>query len=427
MDNQAKYPAEFEALQNNSVQNTFCSSWLEGLCALLTFIPAYLYVNDFYEPWKLAAIAAMLIVITELLNINSKAGAESYVWLACFAMCTVSCVFRLGETWSEPQVFLFIHIFFVWWVLSRSGKTLEGKSGHMLPADAFNAFVIFPFSHFFLRIRCLVYNIRQLFRKNRDGKRVHNLWLIPAALLCLLLFGRALGLLMQADERFGGIIRGFSGLFSFRLDEYQLFCIIFSLPVGAWLFGLMAGSARIPRERLDRQRAGITAFLYRIRKIPAGFWIGTIGLFTLLYLGFFILQGSYLFGAFTHTLPDGFIVSQYAREGFFELCRVMAVNFTVLWVVTRMASFEAQKSPAFSAVCLALLLESMLFAVIAFSKLWLYISCFGFTPKRLQSAWLVCVLFAGCLLWSRTILTGKPVFRKWMYFGAVSLSILTLF
>ena len=35
-------------------------------------------------------------------------------------------------------------------------------------------------------------------------------------------------------------------------------------------------------------------------------------------------------------------------------------------------------------------------AAVAFSKIALYISVFGFTPKRLQSAWLVTVLFAGC-------------------------------
>ena len=74
----------------------------------------------------------------------------------------------------------------------------------------------------------------------------------------------------------------------------------------------------------------------------------------------------------------------------------------------------------------ALLIESMLFAVIALSKLALYISCFGLTPLRVQSTWLVCVLLFGsaCVLY--THLTGKKSMRVWMIFGAVTLALLCI-
>ena len=77
-------------------------------------------------------------------------------------------------------------------------------------------------------------------------------------------------------------------------------------------------------------------------------------------------------------------------------------------------------------LCLILLVESLLFAVVAFSKLALYIDCFGFTPLRLQSSWLVCVLFAGCLAFGWNLLTGKKSMRAWMVFSAVTLSALCL-
>lgn len=155
--------------------------------------------------------------------------------------------------------------------------------------------------------------------------------------------------------------------------------------------------------------------------------MAVIGAFSALYLVFFVIQGSYLFGAFSRTLPEGFIVSEYARQGFFELCRVMAVNFALLWLVTRMASPETTGKRSFTWLCVLLLTESMVFAVIAFSKLALYISCFGFTPLRLQSSWLVCVLFAGCGLWIYHIFSGRPAFRKWMIFGGATLAVLCLF
>ena len=425
MDDRNEYPAELP--QSGIQRQAFSATKIEGICAVLTYIAAYVYVSGIETGLRLAIVVCTLIAVTELLNLGRKPSGESFVWLGCFVMCTVSGIAELSRTWEMYQVFLFIHIFAVWWILSRSGKLLEGRSGHLLPADALNAFIIIPFSHFFIWIRCLANNIAQIFRWDKKEKQKINFWLITAALLSLLLFIRAISLLTAADGRFGDYLKNITGLFSIKIDAYHGFLIIISIPVCFWLFGLMDGSVRVPQEKLSKQRASIYTVLNKIRKVPVMVWIFTVGLFSLLYVGFFILQGSYLFGAFTHTLPDGFIVSQYAREGFFELCRVMAINFTVLWLVTRMASENACSSRAFKAVCLILLLESMLFAVIAFSKLWLYISCFGFTPKRLQSTWLVCVLFAGCLLWGRTLITGKPVFRTWMYFGAVTLSILTLF
>ena len=66
--------------------------------------------------------------------------------------------------------------------------------------------------------------------------------------------------------------------------------------------------------------------------------------------------------------------------------------------------------------------QSMLFAFIAISKLALYIDCFGLTPLRVQSTWLVCVLLLGCVCALYTHLTGKKSMRAWMIFGAVTLA-----
>lgn len=149
----------------------------------------------------------------------------------------------------------------------------------------------------------------------------------------------------------------------------------------------------------------MNGFLPKLRLVPSQVWTVCMAAFAGLYLLFFAVQFRYLFGAFTRTLPEGFIVSQYAREGFFELCRVMGINFSLLYLVSRSGTRPIREDKAQQIFCTLLLAAGMVFAVIAFSKLGLYISCFGFTPKRLQSCWLVLVLFAGsaaCLysLWS---------------------------
>ncbi|MBR3297433.1 MAG: DUF4173 domain-containing protein, partial [Firmicutes bacterium] len=305
------------------------------------------------------------------------------------------------------------------------------KSGHLLPLDALNGFIIFPFSNFFLKIRSIWYSLRS---RKESGKKT-DAAVVAAVLVsvgvCVLLFLNAAQLLSDADSAFAELFDKIREVFSFDLDEEVFIRIIFSIPVSSWLFGLIAGSVRTKDSFLENQRGSVNRFLTSIRRVPPIVWTCVIAAFSVMYLVFFWLQGSYLFGAFTRTLPEGFIVSQYARQGFFELCKVMALNFVLLWMVTRMAAVSRLQAagpgyPSLKISCIVLLAESMVFAVIAFSKLLLYIDCFGFTPLRLQSSWLVCVLFAGCLCWLYNLLTGRPVFRRWMYFGAVSLAVLSL-
>ena len=286
---------------------------------------------------------------------------------------------------------------------------------------------------FFLRIRTLFDALSSRIAGKRGNKNRFSIWIAAALLVSAVLFLKSADLLLNADSgfeaRFSDIseaVRCFLSSLSDRIDETLPERILFSIPVGAWLFGLIAGSRRYSRSALERERHAASDMLSRLRRVPSGVWAAVISLFSLMYLAFFVLQSSYLFGAFTGTLPEGFIVSQYAREGFFELCKVITVNFTLLWFVTRMTSDSSRNSPLFMVPCLILLAESIVFAVIAFSKLFLYIRCFGFTPLRLQSTWLVCLCFAGCVLWMYSLLTGKSAFRKWMAFGAVTLSALCL-
>lgn len=225
-----------------------------------------------------------------------------------------------------------------------------------------------------------------------------------AAFAALVLLVLAMTQLSAADDTFGELIDDLRLTLTLDLDETWFYRLLASLPVGAYVFGLLAGLGRRTPEDMRGRGAAVMDRLPKLRTVPAGIWAAALGLFSALYLVFFFVQGRYLFGAFTRTLPESFTVAEYARQGFFELCRVMAINFTLFWLVTRTARQE-QKLIRWMAA--ALLVQSMLFAVIAISKLALYIDCFGLTPLRVQSTWLVCVLLLGCVCALYTHLTGK--------------------
>ena len=375
---------------------------------------------------------AVFVALGELLHSRTKRTGESWVWLGCAVVCLASLLLGRGSVWSgissdwgDLTVWL-LHLFAVWWLLCRSGRLSEGRSGHLLPLDALNAFVLIPFRHFFLRVRTVFHMLTHLRRGKLPGASVLG-WSVLAFGVAAGLFAMAAGLLMDADSGFATLLERVSSVFRFDVDELFALRLICSFPVGAYLFGLLAGMARTEPERLQARAGAVRGVLERLRRVPSVVWCVLVGGFCLLYAVFFAVQFRYLFGAFTRTLPDGFIVSQYAREGFFELCKVMAVNLLLLWLVTRSSREPLRETPWLCGLTLALLAESVLFAVVAASKLLLYIDCFGFTPKRLASSWLVCVLACACICAGINLLQSRRTFRFWMIFSAATAALLSLY
>ena len=416
----------------------FSTDWREKTAAFGMYLAAYLYISLFvnwdltWEQFRIGLVifAALLVGLTELIHWERRRSWESWVWLGCLTVIAVCTALDHNAVWGVGWSIWFLHICAVWWVMSRSGCLAGGETGHLIPLDGLNGFIVFPFKHLFLRIRTVFDALVCLFRRTRRRAKTETLvWTLVALIAACGLFALAVSLLMAADDNFAGIFSGLAGFFqNLKLwDEKYVFRFVLSLPVGAWLFGLIAGTGRENRVQLKAQGAALVRWLERLRKVPNRVWTVLLGAFCLLYLLFFVIQGQYLFGAFTRTLPEGFIVADYARQGFFELCRVMAVNFALLWLVARLSRTPVREDKPALVLSLLLLAESMLLAVVAFSKLMLYISCFGFTPLRFQSSWLVCVLFFGCVCAGYSLVTWKKSFRIWVMAAAISLTALYLF
>ena len=431
-ENKPAVPSPFEGLPE---QKAFSASRREIWIALAMYIAAYLYIDRiFFQSidgmdsggvW-LAVFTLLMIGMTEAMHWKKPRPAESWIWLGCLALIEIGVLTQRSTVWNLGQSMLFLHLAFVWWVLSRSGALFEGRTGRLLPADAVFGFFIAPFANFFLRIRCLFFGVRQLKPKQKRTKPETVGWSVFAVVLAAVFFVIAFQLLAGADTHFRSALARLLRGFALKWDGFDDFIgtFLFSLPVGAWLFGLIAGTGRIRNEDKAAHVKGIDDFLAAIRKVPTVVWVGLTAGFCVLYAVFFALHAPYLLGAFTRNLPTGYTLSRYARQGFFELCKLMAVNFALLWIITRMSRDTVWTHRGLKIISLVLLAESLMFAVIAASKLWLYIDCFGFTPLRLQSAWLICSLAFGCLCAIWSILRKKQTFRAWVIFSAVTLTAL---
>ena len=404
----------------------FTADLREKLLAFFIYIPAYLYLCTAWgSSAKFLTFCALFIAMVEWRFWEQPRSLESWVWLGCLIVTALSAPLGRDRVWGELRI-LFLHGFAIYWVLCRSGRLAGGMSGHLLPLDILNGVIVFPFKHFFLRIRTVVYTLTHL----RGGERKRPLLVMLSVLLALLaavlLLVFAVRELSGADAAFDAAANRLLAALTPQIDELTLWRFLTSLPVGAYLFGLIAGTGREPVERLHARGGETECALEVLRKVPNTVWSIVLGVFSAVYLAFFALQASYLFGAFTQTVPEGYTIAEYARQGFFSLCRVMAVNFALLWLVTRTCA-QPYRRTVTAVLSTVLLAESMLLAAVAASKLLLYIGSYGFTPLRLQSCWLIAVLFAGCICALRTLWSGKASFRAWMLFSGVTLALLHLY
>ncbi len=401
------------------------------LGAIISYVAAWIYIqaclssSGIYEIYLVTFgvlfTAAGLVYFRG--NIRNK---EHWIWLSCMWVTLLCGFFGRNQVWGG-YVWLFIHCFAIYWMLCLSGHLMEGKSGVYILFDAIHGAISYPLKNLFsfFRIRVLWWGIRQIGpKKKRFAGGIYALLAVCLAAIMLIVAGR---LLVQADANFGSLLEHFRVELNLSSFGKYYFRFLLSIPVGAYLFGLVVGTDREEMEKLTVQKEGIQDFLVKLKKVPNWVWTGLTGCFVVFYLLFFGVQGSYLFGAFARNLPEGFTVAEYARQGFFELCGIMGLNFCLLWLVCYSSLSPIKEKKSSRIMCTVLLIESVLFAVTALSKLILYIDCFGFTPLRLQSFWGVTVLMAGCVCCLVSLWSGKKTAEVWIYITGITLTVLHVY
>ena len=422
----------------------------EKVIALLMLIPAYLYIfglfrdidapfyhDELYFTYLLTfricfgIFVAAFVAFAEVLYRKEKFRFEAGVWLLCLLLTTVRIVFGtalaapyIPETnvWEEAFVFFFAHAFGIYYVLARSGRLARYESSRLFFFDAMDGAFIIPFKRFILQVQAIIHIFRDREKGGEKKKGLAVLWTLLALIAAVILLVIAVRMLAQADARFEKVVADFLKIFDVEWGEYILYFIL-SIPVGLYVFGLLAGMRHETRAHVEGRANGFLRFINALGKVPPIVWTILLFVFSAVYLLFFVIQGQYLFGAFVGRLPEGFTLSGYARQGFFELCQVMAVNFVLLWLSMRTSRCSGEKrSPALVAAEVVILVAGILFAAIAFSKLALYIGEYGFTELRIKSTWLVAVLFAGCVCTLVHLLSGKKTMRIWVILSGVTLA-----
>ena len=411
-----------------------------GLALLFSAVLGYLYVRlllftgtvgaSLFWPGPLAFTLLFAAAVGVWARQSApQLGGEGLLWLGCALTAAAALTFVRLNAVPQGLAVLFWHGAALYGVLACTGQLTEGRTGPFCAADllrgvgmGFAGLAAWPRD----LLRWLCSRPAKGGRPRRSAAPAVGCVAVSAALLCL-----AASWLGRADAGFAALLQSIAfwnnGFWQGKWLGQTVFCLAVGLPVGAFFYGLaVTGSGRLasrPRPALQRRAEQLA----RLRCVSERLLCGVLGAFAGLYLLFFLVQGQYLFGGLVGRLPQGFTLSGYARQGFFELCAVMLLNFAVLAGAGLLARQPLTVCRPLCCAAAVLLLESLLLWLTAAAKLWLYVAAFGFTARRLLAAWALLVLAVAAVRALMYLRTPCTVVRPTVLTGAVALALLCLY
>lgn len=399
------------------------TGWDRGF-ALLFYVLGYGYADKLLgcsQRWYITAftVCYAAAVLAYFLCKGIRPRPASWFWLA--VLLSVGASFSLYENAGLLDFdLLVLHGTAMYWPLCASGSTLRDGTSPLLPADLLNSFLLVPFGNFFSQFRCLFGGWK--LRRTGAEKRLGAILLGVGILAVLLLL--VVPLLMRADQQFSDLLSVVRGWFRFDWNV-DLFPLILALPTGMYLFGLSYGCAN-RRHTAHIRTERLAELGRRCRVIPTiTIRIALAGVCAV-YILFIAVQAQHLFSAFAGRLTGTDVYSEFAREGFFELCRVAAINGCILLGADLLASTERMQNRTLRIYNVVMSALTLLILASAARKMLLYIQAYGLTPKRvLTMAFMamLAVLFGGIAV---SQFRRFPLIRLAVCFSAVLFCALAL-
>lgn len=384
-------------------QHPFTATSADAWFALGCFAVGYLFMHWVFlgaQGWGVTLFTVLYSAVV-LLYARAKRTiipATSWFWLAALVVCGFSYLLWPSGSLEPLRTLMLFGLAFYWAATVFTGQ-LQKKTGNYLPLDALNLLFVVPFANFGLAFRGMK-GFAATDGQKRDSKTsLRRLLGVGLGLLiCVPLVALLMPMLLAADggnfaslteNLFVNIENGFIFLFG----EYWAtpLLVILAVPVAMYLCGLIAGLChRRHTTAFDIKKTG--KVLQDIRILPLSSAVTILAGVSVLYLVFVLTQASYFFSAFAGQRPEGYeVYSLYAREGFFELCRIVGINLGLLCAVNTLSRVPRSQNGILRVFNIVLSSVTILLAITAFSKMALYIAVYGLTPKRVLTC--VAILF----------------------------------
>lgn len=340
--------------------------------------------------FEVALVLGVVYLIKQGVKFNGTSVAYA-VFIACFP---VSFIFSDNSVIKGFGA-LFLVLFYMYWMYSASAQLNMCRQGFL--GDGVRSTFINPFKNF---ISLPV----AIFKPAKNAKSKVIRYVLLGLLVTIPFTAVIAALLLSSDEAFRNLI-GIENI----ADEIGEFLLRFflAIPVAMIIFSVFISSIRdkeaVKAKKSHRKDGRMNQIIFVTAFVPV----------ILLYGAFFISQFAYFTSAFKSILPEKFTYAEYARQGFFELCAVVAIN--ILMVVLTMLLCKKKENGHYSVgvklmVCVLCLCSAVLVAI-SVAKMIMYTSAYGFTHKRIYTLWLTLVML--CLVVILFVKILAPKFRFW--------------
>ena len=379
----------------------------DGIFALFAFILGFYFARWVLFSWQGWGVTLFTLgycgaVTVYLLKKGVQIPRAGWFWLTVVVLTGIS--FSLWtNNGLEPWRSLLLFCGAVYWIIMATGLTILGKTSNLIGLDGFNALFVIPFINFGCQYKSLAFLGSN---KRAEGRQIFSIAL--GLFLTLIVAAMVLPLLLKADS--GGFAKITSGFLAYlqrmRLGEYFVNGIL-AIPIAAYLFGLVAGSAHRRGCDLFKEESTLKA-ISTLQVLPAATVYILLGLLCSLYMVFIGSQLPYFFSAFVGERPEGWqVYSEYARSGFFELCRIAAINLTVLAAANVLGKKQYRESMALKILNSLLAILTLVLIATALSKMAMYIGAYGLSMRRLLPCLFMIFLAVLC--------GGVVALQKWSF------------
>ena len=223
--------------------------------------------------------------------------------------------------------------------------------------------------------------------------------LLLGLLLAVPLLAVVILLLMRADAAFNGLV----GLLP-ELDGAEIFGTVALGAIGFCLLFARAVALHHSEKAplAEKQRKGV--YPLTVNTVLAAL--------CLVYLVYLYSQLAYFTGGLSGILPEEYTMAQYARQGFFEMAWLCAINLATVAIAVGVVE-KKEKTPVFTRLlCLFISLITLFFVVAASAKMGMYIGSFGLTRLRVLTEVIMVFLAITTILVAVWLFVPKMPYMK---------------
>lgn len=334
--------------------------------------------------WPVFAMLFTAVVLAAAVHFKAKLKAEILLLLVPMLFYSLMVAVRANMLLTFLNIFAsFLLMFLLLEVLSGK-KLLEHKfTDYIVSWVIFPAYLLEKAGNFLAEL----FGLRSLIKGHRALNQVIKgvLMALPALLVFVLLFS-------SADLVFKKYL-----LDIFRLDikPDSIFQTVIIFSATFYFCGILNFISKGVRLKVngpmnreeDSVRVAEGGSVDKARLNIGSLQISVfLGLINVLFLGFIMIQLTYLFGGVNNISLEGFTYAEYARRGFFELIWVGIFSFMIVtgceYAIERKK--ESHSIP-FRVLSSLLIAQVLLIMSAAFVRLSLYEQAYGFTELRLYS------------------------------------------